>query len=131
VAFNLGVLTSTVVYNLYLMNLPLQGRPIEIPEYFRGRFRSHWLGWLGGVTWAAGMLACWVLGAALQETLPPSGIIFAMLQSAPLLAVLWGVLAWREFKPGDARARAYLVMVVFLFGACVAMLALIPFSTLP
>ncbi len=129
--FSLGILFSTVVYNLYLMNLPLQGGAVEILEYFRGRGRNHLLGWLGGLMWGGGILAGFVAAAAPQEALPPSGTVFALLHSAPLVAALWGVLAWKEFKPGDPRARAYAVLMLFLLLAGLVTLAQLPFPAMP
>jgi len=131
VTFTLGILSSSVVYNLYLMNLPLQGRPVEMPEYFRGRGSTHILGWLGGIIWAAGMLACWVLASAPEEARPSPGTTFALLQSAPLVTALWGVFVWKEFKQGDARSIAHLTVMLFLFLAGLVMLALAPFSATP
>jgi len=131
VMFTLGILFSSVVYNLYLMNLPLQGRPVEMPEYFRGRGGNHIPGWLGGIIWAAGMLACWVVASAPEEARSSPGTTFALLQSAPLVTALWGVFVWKEFKQGDARSAAYLSVTLFLFLAGLVMLALAPFSATP
>jgi glucose uptake protein len=131
VMFTLGILFSSVIYNLYLTNLPLQGRPVEIPEYFRGRVRTHILGLLGGIMWAAGMLGCWVVAGAPEEAQLSPGTTFALLQSAPLVTALWGVLVWKEFKQGDARSVAYLIMTLFLLLAGLVTLALAPFSAMP
>ena len=125
--FSLGVLFSSVVCNLYLMNLPLQGRPLEMHEYCRRRGRNHLLGWLGGLVWGAGIIASFVLLDSPQEALRSPGLIFALLKSAPLLTALWGIFVWKEFQKADPRSLAYLVMTLFLFLAAVVTLAQLPF----
>ena len=61
--FSIGVFFSTFVFNLVFMNLPIEGPPIEIGEYFKGSLKSHGLGILGGVIWAAGLIANLVAAA--------------------------------------------------------------------
>src|ERR1051325_3850617 len=65
--FALGVLVSTPVFNLFFMNLPVQGEPVEIPAYFRGSFKDHLLGWLGGIIWMTGGIANFVAFRAPPE----------------------------------------------------------------
>jgi glucose uptake protein len=52
--FALGVFLSTPVFNLVFMNVPVAGEPVRFGEYFRGTFRQHLLGVVGGVIWAVG-----------------------------------------------------------------------------
>ena len=130
VMFSVGILFSTFVFNLYLMNLPLSGRPLEILEYFRGRLRQHAIGLLGGAVWAMGIIASLVATSAPEEAQVARGTSFALLESAPLLAALWGLAAWKEFKEADARTTSLLVLMLFLYLAGLVMLALAPFSPL-
>ncbi len=127
VMFSAGLLFSTLVYNLYFMNLPLSGRPLEMLEYFRGRFRQHLFGLLGGVIWAAGLIASFVTASAPDEVRVAPGASFAVLQAAPLVTALWGLLAWKELKGADVRVKSWLVLTLFLFLAGLVMLALAPF----
>jgi glucose uptake protein len=131
VMFAAGILFSTFVGNLYLMNLPLSGKPLEILEYFRGRLRQHALGVLGGMVWAAGILSSLVAASAPEEAQVARGTSFALLQSAPLVTALWGLAAWKEFKDADARTASFLVLMLFLYLAGLVMLALAPFSPMP
>jgi len=39
-----GIWFSTFVYNLFFMNLPVEGEPLELLEYFKGGFAVHWAG---------------------------------------------------------------------------------------
>jgi len=41
-------------------------------------------------------------------------ISYAIGQSAPMVAALWGVLAWKEFQGANRKARAFLGLM-FLF----------------
>jgi len=49
-------------------------------------------------------------------------ISYAIGQASPMVAALWGVFAWREFKDSNARARLYLAG---MFAAYVLALLLI------
>jgi glucose uptake protein len=126
--FAVGIVFSTFVYNLFLMNLPLSGRPLEIPEYFRGQLRNHVLGCLGGVIWATGMIAAYVAAVAPEEARVAPGVSFALLQAAPLVTALWGLLVWKEFKGAGVRPPVLLAVTLFLYLAALVMLCLAPFS---
>ncbi len=55
--FAVGVFTSTFVFNLFFMNLPVEGEPVEMLEYFRnGNVKKHMLGVVGGVIWFSGTI---------------------------------------------------------------------------
>ncbi|MGH9758818.1 MAG: hypothetical protein ACRD4M_13855, partial [Candidatus Acidiferrales bacterium] len=41
-------------------------------------------------------------------------ISYAIGQSAPMVAALWGIFAWKEFEGANAKTKAYLGMM-FLF----------------
>jgi len=123
-----GVAFSTFVFNLYLMNLPVEGRPIEILEYFRGSKSSHLWGWLGGATWAAGMLAFLVAGGATEETQLADNLRFVLMQAAPLLAALWGLAAWREFRGGDVRSYTFAFLMLLFIAGTLVLLWLAGFS---
>lgn len=128
--FSIGILFSTVVYNLFLMNLPLAGRPLEILEYFRGSLRSHALGWLGGAVWATGMTAVFVAASAPEETRLAPELSFAIIEAAPLVTALWGLLAWKELKDAGARTQSLLALTLFLYAAGLVTLYLAPFSAM-
>jgi glucose uptake protein len=111
--FALGALLSTVPFNLYFMRHPLVGVPVSMRGYMAGGIRWHLLGWLGG--------AIWTLGTA-SNLLAGSGVGFAVSyaigQSAPLVASLWGIFLWQEFAgAGPAATRALTAMFVFYAAA--------------
>ena len=54
VMFAIGVLVTTFVFNLYFMNLPVQGEPVPFGAYFYGANQESpsWL--VGGIYGASG-----------------------------------------------------------------------------
>jgi glucose uptake protein len=109
VFFTLGALLSCLIWNVYFMKHPLVGEPVNFGEYFRGPAAGHFLGLLGGAIWGAG--AVFNLVAA---NFTGVAISYAIGQSAPMVAALWGVLAWKEFQGGNRQAKAFLALM-FLF----------------
>lgn len=105
--FSIGVAMSTFVFNLFFMNLPVEGNPLEMAEYFRAPVKHHLLGFLGGAIWGIGAIATFVVNTPKGDA-HPSGPIGPMLGgTAPILAALWGLLVWKEFQSGDFRAQAF------------------------
>jgi glucose uptake protein len=109
VFLTLGALLSCLVWNVYFMKHPLAGQPVNFSEFFRGPASGHFLGILGGCIWGVGtvfnLVAANFTGVAIS---------YAIGQSAPMVAALWGVLAWKEFRGANQRAYVYLACM-FLF----------------
>src|SRR6476660_7963834 len=88
----LGALLSCFIWNLYFMKHPLVGEPVSFSGFFRGPASGHMLGILGGLIWGTGtvfnMVAASLTGVAIS---------YAVGQSAPMVAALWGVFVWKEF----------------------------------
>ena len=105
----MGALLSCFIWNIYFMKKPLVGQPVKFADYFRGPVSGHLLGILGGCIWGTGMtfnlVAANYTGVAIS---------YAIGQSAPMVAALWGVLVWKEFKGAPGKAYGYLAMM-FLF----------------
>jgi glucose uptake protein len=109
VFLTLGALLSCFLWNIYFMKKPLVGEPVNFGEFFRGPAAGHVLGLLGGATWGLGtvfnLVAANYTGVAIS---------YAIGQSAPMVAALWGVLAWKEFQGAKPQAKTYLgLMFVF------------------
>lgn len=110
--FTLGVLGSNFVWNTLAMRFPVSGEPARGRDYFRGRATTHLVGLLGGGIWACGTLISFVAAGTAG-----AAIAYALGQGATLVAALWGILVWREFK-GAPRVCAWLnVSMVLLFAA--------------
>jgi glucose uptake protein len=115
VFLTLGALLSCFIWNLYFMKHPLVGEPVSFSGFFRGPASGHMLGILGGLIWGTGtvfnMVAASLTGVAIS---------YAVGQSAPMVAAVWGVFVWKEFAGAGSRAKMYLAgMFVFY---CLAIL---------
>ncbi len=124
VLFCMGIAVSTIVYNLYFMNLPVKGQPLEILAYFHSTFRQHVFGFLGGAVWSLGTIAALVVSSSPKENTPGPALSYALAQSSPLLAAIWGLVVWKESRGADAKVHALMVVTLFLLAAGLAMLAI-------
>ena len=109
VFLTLGALLSCLLWNIYFMKHPLVGEPVNFSGYFRGPISGHALGLLGGFIWGIGMVFNLV-----AASFTGVAISYAIGQSAPMVAALWGVFAWKEFAGAPGKARIYLVLM-FVF----------------
>lgn len=110
VVFAAGILLSNIVFNSMMMRKPLEGRPISYKEYFRGRTSVHAVGMLGGAIWGIGNL----LNLIAAGTAGPA-ISYGLGQGATLVAALWGVLIWREFKGANPAVNRLVAAMFVLF----------------
>src|SRR5580692_2057887 len=109
VFLTLGALLSCLIWNIYFMKHPLVGEPVSFAGFFSGPISGHALGLLGGFIWRIVMV--FILVAA---SFTGVAISYAIGQSAPMVAALWGVLAWKEFAGAPSKAKMYLgLMFVF------------------
>ena len=103
VGFAFGVLGSNVVWNTVFMKFG----GVRYGEYFRGRFKLHALGILGGCIWMAALsfnvIASGVAGPAIS---------YALGQGATLVAAIWGLVVWREFRAAPAGTSKYLALML-------------------
>jgi glucose uptake protein len=121
--FAAAVAFSTFGFNLFFMNLPVEGPPLEITEYFKGPIKNHFLGLLGGVVWGIGALASFAAASPKGDN-HLSGPPWTMLApAAAIIAALWGLLAWKELKQGDLRVKAFAALTLVLFAGGVLCLS--------
>jgi glucose uptake protein len=124
--FALGVFISSFVYGVFLMNLPVEGEPLEFTEYFKGRAKQHIFGFLGGMLWYLGMLAAMVCGSVPEALQPTAPSRFLLSQGYPIIAALLGIVAWRELRGGDMRLRILAALMLVLFACGLTMIGLAP-----
>ncbi len=109
VFLTLGALLSCFIWNIYFMKHPLVGEPVGFSGFFRAPASGHLLGLLGGFIWGTGMVFNLV-----AASFTGVAISYAIGQSAPMVAALWGVFAWKEFAGAPGKAKIYLgLMFVF------------------
>jgi glucose uptake protein len=109
VFLTLGALLSCLIWNVYFMKRPLVGEPVSFAGFFSGPISGHALGLLGGFIWGIGMVFNLV-----AASFTGVAISYAIGQSAPMVAALWGVFAWKEFEGAPGKAKVYLGLM-FIF----------------
>ena len=109
VIFSLGVLASNFIFNTLVMRKPFVGEPVSYKQYFAGNFKTHLVGMLGGAIWCLGTAFSYIASGKAG-----AAISYALGQGAPLIAAIWGVFIWKEFKGADKRVYTLLgIMFVF------------------
>jgi len=91
--FSIGAFLSTFIFNPVFMRKPVQGTPVTFSDYFKGTSRMHLFGLLGGAIWCAGNIASFMA----VNTASPA-ISYALSNAAPMIAAIWGIFVWKEFK---------------------------------
>jgi glucose uptake protein len=103
VCFGIGVFASNFVWNSIFM----QAGRVTYRQYFQGSGRLHAIGVLGGFLWMIALsfnvLASSVAGPAIS---------YALGQGATLVAAIWGLFIWREFRAAPAGTTKYLVLML-------------------
>lgn len=103
VFFTLGALLCCFVVNVYFMRHPLVGDPVDFSGYLKARPADHLLGVFGGFVWGTGTVFNFVAAGFVGVA-----IAYAIGQSAPMVAALWGVFVWKEFRGANQQAKGYL-----------------------
>jgi glucose uptake protein len=120
VFFSIGAMICTIILNPLFMARPVQGEPVRMDAWFKASSRTHLLGMLGGAIWCLGNSVSFMsVGAA------SPAISYGLSNSAPVVAALWGIFVWKEFK--DAPKGTSLLLSL-MFGCYLIGLALIVYS---
>jgi glucose uptake protein len=106
--FAIGVLASNLLFNYILMKKPFEGVPLTFGDYTKGSFGVHLTGVLGGVIWNIGMAM-----SILASGKAGFAISYGLGQGATLIAALWGVFIWKEFR-GASKPVNTLILMMFL-----------------
>jgi glucose uptake protein len=104
VFFATGVFLSTILFNPFFMAKPIEGEPVTMKMYFNGSLREHLSGIAGGTIWMMAMVMSFMAAGAANPA-----IAYALSNAAPVVAILWGVFIWNEFKDADSATRKMLV----------------------
>lgn len=107
--FATGVLLSNFIFNTIVMKYPFVGKRIYYRDYFKGSIKTHLVGIAGGSIWCLGTAFSYVASGKAG-----AAISYALGQGAPMIAAIWGVFVWKEFK-GCGRTVRYLLGLMFLF----------------
>lgn len=118
--FAVGVLASNLFFNYLIMKKPFEGRPLTFGDYAKGSLSVHLTGVLGGVIWNTGMAM-----SILASEKAGFAISYGLGQGATLIAALWGVFIWKEFKGASKSVNN---LILFMFLAYLAGLALLVYA---
>jgi glucose uptake protein len=113
--FALGLTGSSMIFNMFFVNLPVEGEPIPLGQYFSGSMGTHLVGLVSGAVLATGLLAILVAQAGAPETLVSPTLLYALEQGAVLIGALWGIFVWKDFRDCQPRVRAMVWMFILLF----------------
>ena len=107
--FSIGVVLSNFIFNTFVMRHPFVGEPVAYKEYFAGSLKTHLVGVLGGAIWCLGTAFSYIASGKAG-----AAVSYALGQGAPMIAAIWGVFVWKEFKGGSKNVYG-LLAVMFLF----------------
>ena len=115
--FSASVFFSNFIFNTILMRKPFSGPPVNYSMYFSGRASTHMVGILGGLIWGIGnsfnLIAAGRAGAAIS---------YGLGQGATLVAALWGVFIWKEFREAPEGTNGYIAAMFIFFIAGLGLL---------
>jgi glucose uptake protein len=101
--FGAGVLGSNFVWNTVFM----RAGGYRYGDYFKGSARLHVIGILGGCIWMIALsfnvLASRVAGPAIS---------YALGQGSTLVAALWGLLIWHEFRGASPGTGKFIALML-------------------
>jgi glucose uptake protein len=118
--FAVGVFISNLLFNWLIMKRPIEGKPLNFRDYTKGSFDVHLNGVLGGVIWNIGMSM-----SIIASGKAGFAISYGLGQGATLIAALWGVFIWKEFKGASKSVNS---LIFFMFIAYLAGLALLVYA---
>lgn len=115
--FSVGIFLSNFLWGTLAMKYPVEGKPVSYGMYFKGSTGTHLVGVLGGCVWGLGTVLSYIAAGKAG-----AAISYALGQGAPMIAALWGVFVWREFKGADSKTR---LLIALMFAFFIAGLSLI------
>ncbi len=118
--FSIGIFVSNFIFNSLLMRFPISGDKVSFSSYLNGNFRNHLVGILGGCIWSLGMS----FSILASEKAGPA-ISYGLGQGATVVAAIWGIYVWKEFKNATP---AVLRLLYVMLGLYVLGLIIIIFS---
>lgn len=117
--FSLGIFVSNFLFNSVLMRFPISGDKVLTSSYFKGSIKNHLVGILGGCIWSVGMS----FSILASEKAGPA-ISYGLGQGATVVAALWGIYVWKEFKDAPASVNRLLQLMLFLYVAGLTLIIL-------
>ena len=90
-------------------------------DYFtKGDTRTHLIGMLGGFIWMSGMFISFMSAGAQVN----KAVAYALSNASPLIAMIWGVFIWKEFKGAPKGTNKYVAAMFLSFLAALVIITL-------
>lgn len=119
--FSVGIFLSNFLFNTFFMYKPINSNKVTYADYFKkGTPKLHMIGLLGGIIWSIGMILSLIASGKAGFA-----ISYGLGQGATMIAAIWGVFVWKEFKMAPKGTN---VLIAFMFGFFILGLGLIIFS---
>ena len=121
----LAALGSTFVYAPFFIAFAVHGAPVQFRSYFTGGKTPHLYGILAGILWSVGLIATFSSGGTLATIQAGPVATRGFEEGAVVLATLWGLLGWREFRGGSSKIRILLtaMLILWIVGAALVTVA--------
>lgn len=108
--FSIGIFISNLVFNTLLMFKPFEGQPVSYNDYFSGSRKNHLMGVIGGLIWCLGMSF-----SILASDKAGPAISYGLGQGATIVAAIWGIFIWKEFKEAPKGVSSILNIMLALY----------------
>ena len=118
--FAVAVLISTFFLNPFMMRYSVEGKSTMADYFKNGDTRTHLIGMLGGFIWMSGMVISFMTSKAEVN----KAVAYALSNASPLVAMIWGVLIWKEFKAAPKGTNKFVYAMFFCFLAALILIAL-------
>ena len=119
VMFTFGAFVCCFFFNTILMRKPIVGTPLSFRDLFAAPASYHFLGFVGGAIWGLGTTFNFV-----AASLVGVAISYAIGQASPMIAAIWGVFVWHEFRGASSRAKLYLTGMFAAYMLALVLIAL-------
>ena len=103
----MGALLANLLSNSLLMKKPIVGHVLYYRDYFKAK-KYHLYGLFGGVISGFGTGVSFIS----SEIVAPA-IAYGLAQGSTLIAVLWGIFYWKEFR-GIQQFIGYIVILMLI-----------------
>lgn len=105
VMFAIGAIISNIFLNTYIMKYPKHGDKLSYKEYLNN-IKDHGYGIIAGILSGLGtylsFTAFGVAGAAIS---------YGLGQGSTMIAVLWGLFIWKEFRNTSSKAHLFIYLM--------------------
>lgn len=116
-----GFISTAILLPLFMKKPLVPGKKaIGIAEYKRAKPSWHFWAIVGGFLWSVGTVFNLAVAATPNFSV---AIAYTLGNCAPMVAAIWGIFFWKEFKGAPRESYLYLILMFCLFIFGILMLA--------